>query len=157
MYIFFGVHKMQIQPLRKEYLESFLKLAEENESFFGPMVDSPDFIKSYYATCRNQSGYCIINESEQVVAAIIVSRKRNEIDWLAVSNKNKGRGYGKLLLKKAIDELSDDKIKLLTFADEYKEGVPARNLYKQFGFTDVKGMGLNPAGYDIVLMERIPI
>ena len=79
----------------------------------------------------------------------------NEIMWLAVSEAERGKGYGRQLLEAALRVLdTTGDIVVQTFDRTVEEGKAARRLYADFGFVDDRDGGLNPAGIPTVLMKR---
>ena len=75
--------------------------------------------------------------------------------WLAVSEAERGRGYGRQLVASALNALDTTiDIVVQTFDHTVKEGKAARKLYADFGFLDDQDGGLNPASIPTVLMKR---
>lgn len=67
------------------------------------------------------------------------SRTNNRISWFAVSEKYRRKGAGSRLLKAALRQLDAGKeISVVTFCDDYPQGVMARAIYKKYGFTQEK-------------------
>lgn len=147
---------MEVKTVQSENFKDWLELAKEVEPFFGPMADEASFQSALRIFIEQKQAFCIKRNGE-FCGAIAISKEENEILWFAVSQKHKGKGYGKLLLQHAIDELvSSKEIKVQTFANRIKVGEPARNLYEKFGFVDFKQCENNPAGYPTVLMVKPP-
>jgi len=70
------------------------------------------------------------------IGFICFSRTENAITWFAVSEKHRGKGAGKRLLKTALRQLDTNKdIIVTTFTADYPQGTAARTLYQKFGFT----------------------
>ncbi len=87
------------------YIKNGLEF-DENKGYFG------DNIRSF-----------VILENEQIVGAVSISiyKNKNFIEALAVAKEYRKNGYGKLLLKKAIQELAKP-VYTISKADEfYKE------------------------------------
>ena len=145
---------MKVQIARIEDYEDWLKLAKEVEPLFGPMSEEISFQTALTDLIAQKQAFCIKQDSE-FCGAIAVSKNDNEILWFAVSQKQKGKGYGKLLLQYAINKLDASKdITVQTFAKGINVGEPARKLYQSFGFTDLKQSENNPAGYPTVIMVK---
>lgn len=145
---------MEVQIAKIEDLENWLKLAKEVEPLFGPMSEEISFHSALKEFIITEQAFCIKNDSE-FFGAIVISRQENDILWFAVSQKHKNKGYGKLLLQHAINELDSSKdITVQTFDRDIEEGEPARKLYQSFGFADLKQSGKNPAGYKTVIMAK---
>ena len=76
------------------------------------------------------------------------SRTHNRITWLGVSEKYRGKEAGGRLLKTALRQLDHNKpITVETYNEEYKPGVPAKNLYRKFGFAETESDLLLPHFY----------
>ena len=84
------------------YIDNGLEF-DENKGYFGKNV------KSY-----------VILEKEQVIGALSISiyKNKNFIETLAVDKEHRHKGYGKLLLKKAIKEL-EKPIYTISTADKF--------------------------------------
>lgn len=140
-------------------LEGWLELAREVEPLFGPMADVPEFREALAGAV--EQGHAVsalanaVSSGSPVVGGVVVSPDTNSIEWLAVSSAARGRGAGKKLMEAALALLDPSRpILVQTFAPSCAEGLPARNLYLQFGFKDSEPMGPNPAGIPTVMMVR---
>ncbi|MDR1001634.1 MAG: GNAT family N-acetyltransferase [Clostridiales bacterium] len=70
---------------------------------------------------------------------ILFSREKSSITWFAVSEKYRGRGVGRRLLKTALRQLDTNKdVSVITFVDGYAPGMAARALYQEFRFLEKK-------------------
>lgn len=133
----------------------WIELAKEVEVLFGPMVKEETFIQALFNCIYEKEAICIENDTKQIVGFAAISREKNEIEWLAVKKAHRGKGYGKKLLERVLNELNDEKaIYVETFSSDIKAGEDARKLYLKFGFKDYKEAGKNPAGIDTVIMVR---
>ena len=138
--------------------DSWLNLAKEVEPLFGPMSQEVGFHEALKIAISDNTAFCIHPDSKEnnihLKGGIIISKESNEIAWLAVSKKYRGHGYGRELLKYAINNLDSNKdIFVQTFDDSVSEGNAARKLYTDFGFTDFKDGGPNPAGIPTTIMK----
>lgn len=144
-----------IRLLENNDYQAWLELAKEVEPLFGPLVNSQEFQKGIKDCIKNQNAYCLEDENHNVVGIIALNRKENEITWLAVGEKYRGKKSGQKLVEKAIKELeSNGDIYVQTFSSEAKEGMFARKLYEKNGFKELKRAGKNPAGIETVIMIR---
>lgn len=84
------------------YIENELEF-DENKGYFGINI------KSF-----------VILENEKIIGALSISNYRNHsfIEALAVDKEYRNKGYGKVLLKKAIQEL-ESPIYVISKADEF--------------------------------------
>lgn len=138
--------------------DAWIALTKEVEPLFGPMADEMDFHKELRQAILNSTAFCVRSAPNEKDAAlkggIIISKESNEIAWFAVSNKYRRKGYGRHLLKFAINNLNKRKsIFVQTFDETVPEGKAARKLYIDFGFSDYKNGGPNPAGVPTAIMQ----
>lgn len=86
--------------------------------------------------------------SGQNMGFIGFSRTYNRITWLGVSEKHRGKNAGSRLLKTALRQLDHTKpITVETYPEGYEPGVPAKNLYRKFGFAETESNLLLPHFY----------
>jgi len=136
----------------KDDFPGWLELAREVEPLFGPMVADPIFQESLKVAIAHKMAFCTADENG-FYGGIVISPENNEILWLAVTQKCRGRGFGTALLTEALSHLDQTKpISVTTFDQTCPAGIPARKLYLSFGFQDDSPAGLNPAGIPIVTM-----
>lgn len=144
-----------IRVLTTNDIPSVLKLAEEVEPLFGPMIENDDFINALKNVIQANNAFGYDNTDHLLSGAIVIDRNENTIEWLAVASTAKQRGIGSLLLEKALKNLDPQRPVLVqTFSSTIKAGIPAKKLYSKYGFYDVQDAGKNPAGIDTVLMKR---
>ena len=138
--------------------DAWISLAREVEPLFGPMADELSFQESLKQAISLNTAFCIrsdMNEKKKnLKGGVVISKESNEIAWLAVSQQYRRNGYGRKLIEFAIGNLNQrENIFVQTFDKSVSEGEPARKLYLDFGFTDIKDGGLNPAGVPTVIMQ----
>jgi predicted N-acetyltransferase YhbS len=153
-------------PMKVEYAEpadfdAWIALAREVEPLFGPMGDEVPFQEAIKQAIVQKTAFCMCSDPDDkktgLKGGIVISQELNEILWLAVSEQYRGKGYGRGLLEFAISKLNHGKrILVQTFDASSPEGRAARKLYLDFGFTDYKDGGLNPAGIPTVIMQCVP-
>lgn len=135
-------------------LDEWLDLAREVEPLFGDMTENEDFKTGIRCCCSNDSAFCVTNDTNNIEGIIAINKASNEISWLAVRKRSRGKGYGYQLLKAALDNLDETKpIYVQTFSPTVIDGEAARKMYLHFGFEDFKDGGKNPAGIDTVIMK----
>ena len=137
--------------------DGWLRLAEEVEPLFGPMVEQIDFREGLRQAIVDGHALCIRSNTQAdekpLPAGIIISLKENEILWFAVAKANRGQGLGRDLMRAAMQRLDKSRpITVTTFDRTVEAGVPARNLYHAFGFREFSAAGPNPAGIPTVTM-----
>ena len=134
-------------------IDQWLELAKEVEALFGDMAGIPEFRDAISECINASSALCATHTDNEVAGIIALSKEKNEIEWLTVKNKYRGRGYGNALLDAAIKHLDSTKpIYVQTFSSHVESGKPARQLYLHFGFKDYKDGGKNPADIDTTIM-----
>ncbi|MCL1820095.1 MAG: GNAT family N-acetyltransferase [Oscillospiraceae bacterium] len=81
------------------------------------------------------------------------SRTNNRITWFGVSEKYRGKGVGSRLLKTALRQLDHTKpITVETYPEGYEPGIPAKNLYRKFGFAETESNLVGPHNLPICQM-----
>ena len=150
---------MNIQTATPDDFGNWIELAREVEPLFGPMADQAPFRRALEQALSAGQGCCIRPDDAAsgggVCGGIIVSTEHNRIDWFAVARQWRGRGFGKALLKHAMDRLDKHRdIVVQTFAPGTAEGEAARWLYLMSGFRDHAPAEPTPAGVETVLMIR---
>ncbi len=150
-------NRERVREATPDDFNSWIELAREVEPLFGPMVDDAAFREGLKRAIEEKIAWCVEVPDEQGRTAfrggIVVSKEANEILWLAVSRKTRGCRMGAALLSKAIGRLDRSRpIAVTTFDGTILEGLPARRLYRRFGFRDTAAAGLNPAGIPTVTM-----
>ncbi len=141
---------------KPEEIDSWLRLAAEVESLFGPMVDVPEFRDGLIQAMREKQALGVKTDGSLAGGAII-DTAANEILWLVVSAAARGQGIGRFLISEAVKLLDADRpVRVQTYDSSVEAGAAARKLYLEFGFHDLQKAGLNPAGLPTVIMERPP-
>lgn len=144
-----------IRLLKQQDYDTWMELAGEVEPLFGPMLNSNEFQDGLKNCIQNNNAFGIESEKGCLAGIIALDRDNNEILWLAVGKKYRGKKYGEKLVKKAISELeSNGDIYVQTFSSGVKEGENARIIYERNGFVDYKDAGKNPADIETVIMKR---
>ena len=152
-----GVTPFKIQIAAIDDFANWLALAREVEPLFGPMVDDPSFHEFLKKVFREQRAFCIREEDgppgSPLCGGIAISRKKNEIGWLAVAEKQRGKGFGRALLEYALDNLNyQEDVWVQTFDETVIGGRPARRLYLHFGFRDHHPLDPTSTGIPRVMM-----
>jgi len=81
------------------------------------------------------------------------SRTNNRISWFAVSKKYHHKGVGSRLLKTTLRQLDHTKpITVETFPEGCEPGIPAKKLYRQFGFVETESGLTGPHNASICRM-----
>jgi len=144
-----------IRLLTPDDFDAWMALAAEVEPLFGPMTTMPAFKEAISYCVKYKNAYGISFKNEILAGIVAFDREKNEIVWLAVSQKYQGKKLGDKLVKKCIEEMADrGDIFVQTFAENIAAGIPARRIYERNGFTDLMKAGKNPAGIDTVIMVK---
>jgi len=100
-----------------------------------------EFIDYMKAKIRKHEAIIAMDRMTRTMFGVIgFSRNSNHISWFAVKKNLRGNGIGTKLLKCAINQLDWQRdISVITFCKDNDEGLPARKLYKKFGFIEVDG------------------
>ncbi|MBN2427479.1 MAG: GNAT family N-acetyltransferase [Deltaproteobacteria bacterium] len=137
---------------------AWLALAREVEYLFGPMADESPFQEALRQAITTRTAFCIGSEKDDhdpaLMGGIVISKEANEIAWLAVTARCRGKGYGRALLQFALSRLKPhESISVQTFDASVPAGSAARKLYLDLGFCDDRKGPLNPAGIPTVIMK----
>lgn len=145
-----------VRPADEADFEEILALAREVEPLFGPMADEPGFREGMRTAMAEGMILCVSEAGTGgLLGAVAVDPEANELAWLAVFSRFRGRGLGSLLIRGAFALLDATRpAGVVTFGPEVPEGAAARAVYLRQGFADVEQGGNNPAGYPTVLMQR---
>lgn len=143
-----------VRIVEKEDYNAWLDLAKEVEPLFGEMAENEDFQNCIKECISNSLAFCAVNEDNDIEGIIAVNKIENEISWLAVGEKSRGKGYGYQLVERGLKCLDNKKpVFVQTFSPNIKVGEMARKVYLKFGFKDFRNAGKNPAGIDTVIMK----
>ena len=114
-------------------LPSWLELAAEVESLFGPM---PGFDDQLHRAVERGTALVMATTADGVIGGTLLSRdgRPHHINWLAVRNAQRRHGVGSVLMTAILDRWPTGTIEVVTFTADLDEGRPARKLYERFGF-----------------------
>lgn len=119
----------------------WIPLAEEMAPIFEApdMAVDPGFHKAIEGKLSNHEALIAVDRRTGECLGIIgFSRAHNSISWLGVFEKHRGKGAGRKLLQCALNQLDwIREITVDTFREESQAGLPARHLYRSFGFEDI--------------------
>ena len=149
---------MNVHPATLSDFNALISLAREVEHLFGPMAEEESFRNALKSAISDGLVYCARDNAGDTPAlgGIVISKAANEILWFAVSVRHQNRGYGRALLDVAVARLDSRRdIRVQTFDASVSDGIPARRLYTDSGFSDHEDGGPNPAGIPTVIM-RLP-
>ncbi|NLZ52542.1 MAG: GNAT family N-acetyltransferase [Thermoanaerobacteraceae bacterium] len=120
----------------------------------GDMGTDPEFIKYAKNKVDKYEALTAVDYmSGNNIGFIGFSRTKNRITWFGVSKRSRGKGAGSRLLKTALRQLDNTKpITVETFPEGYKPGIPAKNLYRKFGFVETESNLIGPHGMPTCLM-----
>ncbi len=131
---------MRVELLTLKMLPSLAELAREAEPLFGsPMAEDSGFHEFIRRKVAQQEALAVCDGAnpDEVMGVIAFSHHNSAISWLAVFERYRGRGVGSKLLSQALRELgANNAVSVVTFREDNPDGIPARQLYKKFGFAD---------------------
>lgn len=131
---------IKVQLFTVDMMPSLVRLAQEVEPLFeGAMAEDRGFYEFVHRKVAQREALAVCDglNSNEVMGVIAFSHHNNAISWLAVFECYREGGIGSALLSQALRELGDDKsIRVVTFREDNSGGIPARRLYKKFGFAD---------------------
>jgi len=118
------------------------------------MGTDPDFIAYAKSKINKYEALTAVDyRSGKNMGFISFSRTNNRITWFAVSEQYRGKGAGSRLLKTALRHVDHAKpITVETFLDGYEPGVPAKNLYRKYGFAETDSYLIGPHNHPRCLM-----
>ncbi len=136
----------------------WLNLAREMEPLFGPMAEDPEFHQGLMRCIRENRALVVADDDPiRLLGGALFDGSSNEILWLAVTNKARGRGIGQNLLSRTLEKLDPQRsVMLQTYAPGIPAGRSAISLYEKHGFIISRNAGNNPAGLPTVIMCRKP-
>ncbi len=150
---------MKAELATSDIIPSWIELAREVEPLFErAMAEDKDFHEFMKRKIAQDEAFMVRDEyhANDLMGLIAISHTNNAISWLAVFEKHRGKGAGNKLLERAIKDLDNKKeIRVITFRESQKEGLPARRLYHKFGFRDFDANAIHD-GLPRCIMERPP-
>jgi ribosomal protein S18 acetylase RimI-like enzyme len=138
-------------------LDQWYALATEVSPIFrhpADMAKDPEFIKYVKSKASKCEALTAIDYmSGEAMGFIGFSRTNNRITWFGVFEKHRSKGVGGKLLKTALRNLDSTRpITVETFPEGFAPGVPAKNLYRKFGFIETDSNLLGPFDLPICQM-----
>ena len=148
---------MLIRWATKKDLLAWYALATEVSPIFRHPADmgaDPEFIAYAQSKSSKYEALTAVDYmSGNNMGFIGFSRTYNRITWFGVSSKYRGKGVGSRLLKTALRQLDHTKpITVETYPEGYEPGIPAKNLYRKFGFIETESNLFGPHSLPICRM-----
>ncbi|MBC8080729.1 MAG: GNAT family N-acetyltransferase [Gorillibacterium sp.] len=132
---------MLIRHVTFEDVRNWLELAADvAEVFRAPdMANDREFHEYMQAKINKYEAFMAVDYvSNRCMGIIGFSKNDNRITWFGVFEKHRNKGVGSKLLKCALNQLDWKKeITVETYSDDYMPGVPAKHVYRKFGFEDI--------------------
>ncbi len=132
---------MLIKALSSDYIPQWLDLAREMEPIFqGIMVNDTKFQDFMKRKIEEKEVFMVLDRMNPLVVMGIIafSKKNNHVAWFGVFEKYRKKGVGSKLLECAINQLDNTKeIEVITFRDDQPYALPAKNIYKKYGFKEI--------------------
>lgn len=140
---------MLIRFATENDLPEWYALATEVSPIFRHPADmgtDPEFISYAKSKVSKYEALTAVDYmSGHIMGFIGLSRTHNRITWFGVSNHYRRKGVGNRLLKTALRQLDHTKpITVETFPEGYEPGIPAKCLYRKFGFVESESNLIGP-------------
>ena len=124
-----------------EDIDSWMRLVRQVSPEF-PGLETEEDQKEHRQTVlkfmEKRQALCV-KTREGIAGVLLFSRSRNMICCLAVLTQHRGKGFGSMLLEKALEELDRSRdITVSTFRESDPKGTAPRALYRKYGFTEDK-------------------
>lgn len=152
---------MKIVRAEPADISSWLQLAAEVESLFGPMVQEPSFHKALQKNINRGTALCLRKADgppgQPLLGALLFSAKppRYNIGWLVVAQTSRRQGIGQKLFEHLIGLIEPPaEIVVTTFGEEVKNGQPARQFYLKNGFQPWATSPNGPEGGSRIILRR---
>lgn len=153
---------MHVDCARLEDIPAWLDLACQVEPLFGPMLEDPGFNRALRKNIDRGTAYCVHEDDgppgSPLKGGLLFSRKppEYEIGWLAVAQKWRRNGVGRLLVEHALRfVVTPAEVVVVTFGDSTEAGWPAREFYKELGFQPAELAPPGPDGGSRRIYRRI--
>jgi len=144
---------MKVFIAQPEDFQSWLRLAAEVEYLFGPMVNEPGFHRALCKNIERETAFCIREDDGPagvpLLGGLLFSPKPPiyTIGWLAVAQRIRRRGLGRLLLGHAAHLVHPPaEMVVTTFGPDSRYGQPARRFYESMGFHPAEPAPNGPEG-----------
>jgi GNAT superfamily N-acetyltransferase len=135
---------MRVQRAELRDVRGWLDLAAEVECLFGDLLGTPDFYQALLRNLGRGTAFCVREgdgpAGTPLAGGMLFSPRRpdrpeDRIGWLAVAERCRRRGVGRLLVAHACDLVQPPAALVVdTFAEDFEPGRPARTLYERMGF-----------------------
>jgi GNAT superfamily N-acetyltransferase len=153
---------MRVDVARCEDFPNWLDLASEVEPLFGPLVTDPRFHRALRKNIERGTAFCVREDDgppgTSLMGGLLFSPKppKYEIGWLAVAQKWRRHGVGRLLVEHAFALVQPPaEMVVTTFGDDVEAGRPARTFYEQLGFEPAEVAPLGPEGGSRQMYRRV--
>jgi GNAT superfamily N-acetyltransferase len=145
---------MLVQLAQAEDIPSWLGLAAEVESLFGPMLDNPDFHCALERSIERRNAFCVREADGPpgtgLMGGLLFSAKHAplyKINWLSVAQRCRRHGVGRLLITHTFSLIQPPaEMSVVTFGFDSIAGQPARRLYESMGFRAAETAPDGPEG-----------
>ena len=141
---------MLIRWATHEDRDAWISLAADMADVFSApdMPRDPEFSRYVDSKLAKFEAIAVVDRVTGTYLGIIgFSRTHNRISWFGVLEVHRGKGVGAKLLRCALNQLDPlREISVETFRAGFPPGVPARGLFKKFGFVEVDGGLVDTSG-----------
>ena len=133
---------MRVDVAKREDFEPWLRLAEEVEHLFGPLVSDPRYHRALMRNIDRGTAFCIRQDDGQpgspLLAGMLFSARPHiyKISWFAVTERRRRHGLASAVMKYVFDQVQPPaELSVITFGPDVAGGEPARHFYEAAGFT----------------------
>lgn len=134
----FSLYNQDNIPSKEEKSIIAQFLYEELEQYGDPIQDIEKAMDYSFSRENNSGGFTITEKLDgKVIGAVVINRTgmegyipENILVYIATHREHRGKGIGKGLMEKAIEEAEGD------IALHVEPDNPAKNLYERLGFTN---------------------
>jgi diadenosine tetraphosphate (Ap4A) HIT family hydrolase/ribosomal protein S18 acetylase RimI-like enzyme len=148
---------MLIRFATEKDLPAWHTLATEVSSIFrhpADMAQDPEFIAYAKSKVSKYQALTAVDYRSGECMGFIGISSLNCISWFGVFEKYRNKGVGSRLLKTALRQMDNTRtIYVETYPEGYVPGVPAKTLYRKFGFVETNSNLTGPHNLPIVRME----
>ncbi len=137
---------MRIERFRWGDINSVMEI--EKESFQKDFWDGQEFLK-WYERCGE--GFLVAKENEEIIGYVIlevIEPKKGYIRSIAVKEKYRNKGIGKMLINHIVKNFGLEEVSL-----HVRAGNGAIDFYRRIGFKEIQRfIGAYPDGEDAIYM-----
>ena len=142
---------MAVERAFRSDIAGFLALASGVESWFGPMVDDPDFHAVLSKNIDRGTAFVVRGAGTELLGGLLTGGRPPiyRINWLVVGASSRGQGVGRRLMDYAFSYFERPcQVEVITFGPDHPAAVEsgARAFYERLGFSPGGDAPTGPEG-----------